>query len=59
MLHVGAEAADAGEDRLAVLRVLADFARQREQPERAARASMSSGDMPLGRLARFGFSLDP
>src|SRR6185503_1990790 len=34
VLDVGPEAADAGDDRLAVLRVDADFARQREQRQR-------------------------
>src|SRR6202011_3913326 len=33
LLHVGAKAPDAGQDRLATLRALADFARQREQLE--------------------------
>src|SRR5262245_21073658 len=35
VLHVGAEAADTGHDRLAVFRMPADLARQREQPKRA------------------------
>src|SRR6202011_1128397 len=35
VLHIGAEAADAGEDGLAVFRVAPDLARAREQAERA------------------------
>src|SRR5262249_35241516 len=35
MLHIGTEAADAGQDRLAVVGMLADLAREREQAERA------------------------
>ena len=35
VLDVGAEAADAGQDRFAVLGMLADLARQRQQAERA------------------------
>src|SRR5712691_4876113 len=34
MLHVGTETADAGDDRLAILGMLADFARKRQQAER-------------------------
>src|SRR5262245_40304547 len=35
VLDIGPEAADAGDDRLAVVGMLADLARQRKQPERA------------------------
>src|SRR5262249_24542945 len=45
VLHVGAETPDAGNDRHAVLRVLAHFARQREQAERTGQIDV------LGRKA--------
>src|SRR5262249_8291704 len=60
-LHVGTEAADAGEDGLACFRMTPDFARQREQAERAvdidivgrnpARDSRALGLLALDRLA--------
>ena len=53
VLDVGAEAADAGQDRLAVLRMLADLARQRQQAERALEVDVVGGE-PLGHAGALG-----
>src|SRR5262245_29240976 len=53
VLHVGAEAADAGQDRLAVVGMLADLARQREQAERAGEIDVV-GRQPLGQAGALG-----
>ena len=55
VLHVGAEAADAGQDRLAVVGMRADLARQREQLRAPFEVDVV-GRQPFGRPARLGFS---
>ena len=53
VLDVGAEAADAGEDRLAVFGMLADLARQRQQAERALEIDVV-GREPFGQAGALG-----
>src|SRR5262249_60921718 len=43
VLHVGPEATDAGDDRLAIVGMLADLARERKQPERAVEVGVVGG----------------
>ena len=50
-----AVAADAGDDRLAGFRMLADVARQRQQRQRLLEIDASPASQPLGRLARLAF----
>ena len=54
MLHVGAEAADAGDDRLAVFGMLADLARQRQQCRARDSRSTSSGGSALRQAGALG-----
>ena len=54
MLHIGAESTDTGQDRFAVFRVLADFARQREQSKCAIEVKFF-GIEPLGQAGAFWF----
>src|SRR5262249_15383713 len=53
VLHVGTEAADAGQDRLAVVGMLADLARQREEAERAGEIDVV-GRHALGQAGAVG-----
>src|SRR5262249_44719234 len=53
VLHVGTEAADAGQDRLAVVGMLADLARQREEAERAGEIDVV-GRHALGQAGALG-----
>src|SRR5262245_22487422 len=59
MLHIRTEAADAGNDGRAVSRMLADLARQREQPKRAVEIDVVRID-PLRQAGPFRlFTVDP
>src|SRR5262249_53153666 len=53
MLHIGAEAADAGQDRLAVVGMLADLARQRAEAEGAGEIDIV-GREALGQTGTLG-----
>src|SRR5262249_46676371 len=53
VLHVGPEAADAGDDRLAVVGMLADLAREGKQPQRAVEL-VAVGGGPLRQAGALG-----